>query len=53
MILGTLEILAEAYTIAEKAGIGAENIHKLVQGKSLSRHLPLHPKYINLTRNYA
>jgi 3-hydroxyisobutyrate dehydrogenase-like beta-hydroxyacid dehydrogenase len=36
MILGTLEILAEAYTLAEKAGIGAENMHRLVQGKYLS-----------------
>lgn len=31
MILGTLEILAEAYTLSEKAGIGAENLHTLVQ----------------------
>ena len=37
MILGTLEILAEAYTLSEKAGIDAENLHKLVQGKCLSR----------------
>jgi 3-hydroxyisobutyrate dehydrogenase-like beta-hydroxyacid dehydrogenase len=36
MILGTLEILAEAYTLSEKAGIGAENMHRLVQGKCLS-----------------
>ena len=32
MILGALEILAEAYTLAEKTGINAENVHKLVQG---------------------
>lgn len=31
MIMGTLEILAEAYTLAEKSGIGAENVHSLVQ----------------------
>jgi 3-hydroxyisobutyrate dehydrogenase-like beta-hydroxyacid dehydrogenase len=36
MILGTLEILAEAYTLSEKAGIPAENIHGLVQGKYFS-----------------
>lgn len=36
MILGTLEILAEAYTLAEKAGIDAENVHSLVRGKYLS-----------------
>ncbi|KAG6919036.1 hypothetical protein DXG01_009746 [Tephrocybe rancida] len=34
MILGTLEVLAEAYTLAEKSGIDAENVHNLVQGKS-------------------
>jgi len=34
MILGTLEILAEAYTFAEKSGIGAENIHNFVQGNT-------------------
>ncbi|KAG6830893.1 hypothetical protein H0H92_014044 [Tricholoma furcatifolium] len=33
MILGTLEILAEAYTLAEKSGIDAENVHSLVQGE--------------------
>lgn len=37
MILGTLEILAEAYTLSEKAGIDAENLHRLVQGNSLFR----------------
>ncbi|RDB28753.1 putative oxidoreductase YfjR [Hypsizygus marmoreus] len=31
MILGTLEILAEAFTLAEKSGIGAENVHNLVK----------------------
>ncbi|KAG6845375.1 hypothetical protein H0H87_010484 [Tephrocybe sp. NHM501043] len=31
MILGTLEVLAEAYTLAEKSGIDAENVHNLVQ----------------------
>lgn len=32
MILGSLEILAEAYTLGEKSGIGAENVHDLVKG---------------------
>ncbi|KAG6849977.1 hypothetical protein H0H93_002979 [Arthromyces matolae] len=31
MILGTLEVLAEAYVLAEKSGIDAENVHNLVQ----------------------
>ncbi|KAG5636592.1 hypothetical protein H0H81_007532, partial [Sphagnurus paluster] len=31
MILGSLEVLAEAYTLAEKSGIGADNVHSLVQ----------------------
>ncbi|KAG5352440.1 hypothetical protein C0989_002342 [Termitomyces sp. Mn162] len=31
MILGTLEVLAEAYTLAEKSGIDAENVHNFVQ----------------------
>jgi 3-hydroxyisobutyrate dehydrogenase-like beta-hydroxyacid dehydrogenase len=53
MILGSLEVLAEAYTIAEKAGIRAENIHGLVQGKSLFRYPPLYPKHSNPSRNYA
>ncbi|KAG6873850.1 hypothetical protein C0995_010462 [Termitomyces sp. Mi166 len=33
MILGTLEVLAEAYTLAEKSGIDAENVHNFVQGE--------------------
>lgn len=32
MILGSLEILSEAYTLGEKSGIGADNVHRLVQG---------------------
>jgi 3-hydroxyisobutyrate dehydrogenase-like beta-hydroxyacid dehydrogenase len=32
MILGTLEILAESYTLAEKAGIPASEVHDLVKG---------------------
>lgn len=32
MILGTLEILGEAYTLGEKSGIGGDNVHRLVQG---------------------
>ncbi|KAK0481835.1 NAD(P)-binding protein [Armillaria novae-zelandiae] len=31
MILGSLEILAEAYTLAEKSGIGAENVDSIVK----------------------
>ncbi|KAF7302425.1 NAD(P)-binding protein [Mycena chlorophos] len=31
MILGTLEIFAEAYTLAEKSGIPAQEVHKLVK----------------------
>ncbi|KIY73544.1 hypothetical protein CYLTODRAFT_416922 [Cylindrobasidium torrendii FP15055 ss-10] len=31
MILGTLEILGEAYTLGEKSGIGGDNVHRLVQ----------------------
>ncbi|KAF7302819.1 NAD(P)-binding protein [Mycena kentingensis (nom. inval.)] len=31
MILGTLEILAESYTLAEKSGIAATEVHKLVK----------------------
>ncbi|KAJ7053919.1 NAD-P-binding protein [Mycena amicta] len=31
MILGTLEIFAEAYTLAEKSGIPATEVHKLVK----------------------
>lgn len=34
MILGTNEIMAEAYTLAEKSGIGSQNVHQLVQGPS-------------------
>lgn len=32
MILGTLEILAESYTLAEKSGIAASEVHSLVKG---------------------
>lgn len=35
MILGSIELLAEAYTLGEKSGIGAENVHTLVQGMSM------------------
>jgi len=31
MILGTLEILAESYTLAEKSGIAASQVHSLVK----------------------
>ena len=43
MILGTIEIMAEAYTLAEKSGIGAESVHSIVKGwfcySQLSRFL--------------
>ncbi|KAJ7879289.1 NAD-P-binding protein [Mycena olivaceomarginata] len=31
MVLGTLEILAESYTLAEKAGVAASDVHGFVQ----------------------
>lgn len=34
MILGTIEVLAEAHTLAEKSGIGSDAVHDLVKGKS-------------------
>jgi 3-hydroxyisobutyrate dehydrogenase-like beta-hydroxyacid dehydrogenase len=34
MILGCMEVLAEAQTLAEKSGIGAEAVQNLVRGKS-------------------
>lgn len=37
MILGTLEILAESYTLAEKSGIAASEVHDLVKGASALR----------------
>ena len=36
MILGTIEIMSEAYTLAEKSGIGADNMHTIVKGMSHS-----------------
>ncbi|KAJ6606811.1 NAD-P-binding protein [Mycena sp. CBHHK59/15] len=36
MILGSLEILAEAYTLAEKSGIPANEVHLLVKGTAAS-----------------
>jgi 3-hydroxyisobutyrate dehydrogenase-like beta-hydroxyacid dehydrogenase len=32
MILGTMEVLAEGYTLGEKAGIGSESVFNLVKG---------------------
>jgi 3-hydroxyisobutyrate dehydrogenase-like beta-hydroxyacid dehydrogenase len=34
MILGCMEVLAEAQTLAEKSGIGAEAVQNLVRGTS-------------------
>ncbi|KAG6895085.1 hypothetical protein C0992_003211 [Termitomyces sp. T32_za158] len=48
MILGTLEVLAEAYTLAEKSGIDAENVHNLVQGEqpdSFDRAITINAEY--------
>lgn len=36
MILGSLEILAESFTLAEKSGIGARDVHNLIKGVFLS-----------------
>ncbi len=44
MILGSLEILAEAYTLAEKSGIGAESVDSIVKGGSLI-HRSTHQAY--------
>lgn len=38
MILGCMEVLAEAQTLSEKAGIGADAVHSLVKGNI---HLPI------------
>lgn len=32
MILGCMEVVAEGQTLSEKAGIGADEVQKLVQG---------------------
>jgi 3-hydroxyisobutyrate dehydrogenase-like beta-hydroxyacid dehydrogenase len=32
MVLGSLEVIAEAYTIAEKSGIGQELVHEYIKG---------------------
>ena len=32
MILGSLQLLAESFTTAEKCGIGSQNVHELVKG---------------------
>ena len=31
MILGSLELIAEVYTLAEKAGIGAAPVHQFIK----------------------
>lgn len=42
VILGCMEVLAEAQTLSEKAGIGADAVDKFVKGTIIPRmHLPL------------
>jgi 3-hydroxyisobutyrate dehydrogenase-like beta-hydroxyacid dehydrogenase len=40
MILGCIEVLAEAQTLSEKAGIGAEVAHNFIKG-IISSNLPV------------
>jgi len=35
MILGNLEVLAEALTFAEKSGIGGHHVEHLIKGKPI------------------
>jgi 3-hydroxyisobutyrate dehydrogenase-like beta-hydroxyacid dehydrogenase len=32
MILGSIELIAEAYTIAEKSGVGQELVYEYIKG---------------------
>jgi len=32
LILGNIELMAEAFTFAEKAGIEQDNVHTLIKG---------------------
>ena len=38
MVLNTLEVLAEGYTMASKTGIEASRVLELVQGKKIARN---------------
>lgn len=38
MLMGSLEVLSEAYTLAQKSGIGANNVHNLMKGMYLLRY---------------
>jgi hypothetical protein len=40
MVIGCLEVLAEAQTMAKKSGIGAEAAYDLVKGISISSRIP-------------
>jgi 3-hydroxyisobutyrate dehydrogenase-like beta-hydroxyacid dehydrogenase len=35
LVLGSLELIAEAYTIAEKSGIGQELVYEYIKGERL------------------
>ena len=39
MILGSLEILAESFTLAEKSGIGSQAVLDLVKGMTMASQL--------------
>ena len=34
LILGSMELIAEAYTVAEKSGVGQEVIYEYIKGNS-------------------
>jgi 3-hydroxyisobutyrate dehydrogenase-like beta-hydroxyacid dehydrogenase len=37
LVLGSLELIAEAYTIAEKSGIGQELVYEYIKGEVLKQ----------------
>jgi 3-hydroxyisobutyrate dehydrogenase-like beta-hydroxyacid dehydrogenase len=39
MILGMMEVMAESFTLAEKAGIGADRTVDIVKGNQIQRHI--------------
>ena len=39
MILGCMEVVAEGQTLSEKAGIGADEVQRLVQGRFTTYNL--------------
>ena len=45
MILGTMEVMAEALTFAEKAGFGSQRVFDLIQGLFFSSRLTLKDCY--------